>query len=180
MEKRFALGSYGSQLWTREKAREIRTEMIQQAAGLDVGDVLVIDAKGVEVFDYSFANEFFGKSLLSMPIEYPGRFLAVEHLTAYARENLSKALEALNLSIIERRKGKPGLLGKVHPADDETFAAVVSAKNAVSATELSKRLNVNLTAMNERLAKLTSAGLVRREKGASTAGREQYQYLALG
>jgi hypothetical protein len=45
---------------------------------LHAGDVMVIDAQGVEVFDYSFANELFGKTLLSLAAEHPGRFLVVE------------------------------------------------------------------------------------------------------
>jgi predicted transcriptional regulator len=69
-------------------------------------------------------------------------------------------------------------LGKVHPADEETFAELVLA-GAVSAGALSKTLDVNLTAMNERLAKLTGLGLVRREKGSSATGREQYVYRVL-
>jgi len=76
----------------------------------------------------------------------------VEHLTAYARENLSKALEALNLAMMERRSGRVTLLGKAHPADIETLKAILARKDAVSAGELSQKLSVNLTAMNERLA----------------------------
>jgi predicted transcriptional regulator len=70
-------------------------------------------------------------------------------------------------------------LGKVHPADQETFTAIVKAGEAVSAGALSRNLEVNLTAMNERLSKLTSIGIVRREKGSSATGREQYVYRVL-
>lgn len=173
------LGRYGEQLWTRERAREIRAELTKMLETLQAGDTLVVDARGVEVFDYSFANELFGKAVLSLPVEHPGRFLVVEHLTAYTRENLAKALETLNVAIIERKKGRLELLGKVHPADVETFQILVAAKGSVSAGELSKKLSVNLTAMNERLSKLTTSGLVRRKKSASQAGREQYEYLVL-
>jgi hypothetical protein len=63
---------------------------------------MVIDVRSVEVFDYSFANELFAKTLLSLSVEYPGRFLVVEHLTFYTRENLEKTLESVGLTIIER------------------------------------------------------------------------------
>ena len=82
---------------------------------------LFIDAKGVEVFDYSFANELFGKTILSLPNEYPGRFFLVENLTTYTHENLGKALESLSLMMIERKGKKMQLIGKVHPADLESF-----------------------------------------------------------
>jgi hypothetical protein len=179
MEERFILSKYGKQLWTRELAKRIRAELVEKLADLEKGSTLVIDAKGVEVFDYSFANELFGKTAMNAATEFPDRFVVVEHLTEYTRENLGKALEALGVAMIERRKEKPELIGKFHPADQETFQALVEAREPVSAGALSKKLGVNLTAMNERLAKLSGLGLARREKGSSAAGREQYEYQVL-
>lgn len=143
-----------------------------------MGDALVMDLAGVEAFDFSFAEELFGKTLRTLGAEYPGRFVIVENLTEYTRENLSKALESMNLAMIERIDGKLELLGKVHPADRETFEALITG-DAASAAGLSSKLDVNLTAMNERLSKLTGLGLVRREKGSSASGREQYVYRVL-
>lgn len=179
MEYRLALKKYGSQLWTRERAREARVELTKFLETAESGETVVIDTKGVEVFDYSYANELFGKTLLSLPHEYSGRFLVVENLTTYTRENLSKALEALNLAMIERKGKQLELIGKAHLADRETFDAIVKVKDPVSATTLKDQLSINLTAMNERLSKLTGLGLIRREKGASAAGREQYLYSVL-
>jgi predicted transcriptional regulator len=34
--------------------------------------------------------------------------------------------------------------------------------------------------MNERLAKLSNLGIVRREKSSSASGREQYVYMVMG
>jgi len=178
MEKQFKLGQYGSHLWTREEGRRIRARLTGILEKLDVGDVLVIDSEGVDAFDFSFAEELFGKMVLMVATQYPGRFLIVENLTDCTTENLTKALESVSLMMIERRKKKLGLLGKVHPSDQETFAEVVGATGA-SASGLSKKLNVNPTAMNERLAKLTNLGVVRREKGSSASGREQYVYRVL-
>jgi len=176
MEKRFGLKQYGAHLWTREKARQIRARLGGVLDELKTGDVLVVDAAGVEVFDFSFANELFGKTLLTLGAEYPGRFIAVESLSECAKENLSKALESMNLTMIERERGILRLLGKVHLADQQTFDEILGAGETVSAGALSKRLGVNLTAMNERLSKLTSLGVVRREKASSASGREQYIY----
>jgi len=180
MEKRLALRGHGAHLWTRELAKRIRVKVQEGLEELGAGDVLVLDLDGVEVFDYSFANELFGKTLLSLSSEFPGRFVVVENLTDYTRENLSKALESLGLAIIVRRKSKLELLGKVHPSDVKTFGALASAKGPLSAADLSKKLDVNLTAMNERLTELGGMGLARREKAASAAGREQYTYRVLG
>jgi len=179
MEKRFPLGEYGKQLWTREKAKEIRPQLQGMLQKLNAGETLVLDMRGVEVFDYSFANELFAKTLLTLPVDYPGRFLVVENLTTYTRENLEKTLESVGLAMIERKGKTLHLLGKLHPADQMTFDAVARAKEPVTAAELSSQLDVNLTAMNERLSKLARLGLVRREKGISPAGREQYLYAVL-
>lgn len=179
MEKRLKLRQYGSQLWTKETARQVRSRVAAILGTLETGDVLVIDAAGVEAFDFSFATELFAKTLMTLAVESPGRFLIVENLNECTDENLNKALESLNVAMIERRKPNLNLLGKVHPADRETFAAIVKAGEAVSAGALSRNLEVNLTAMNERLSKLTSLGIVRREKGSSATGREQYVYRVL-
>lgn len=179
METRFSLGDYGRHLWTREKAREIRSALAARLDELRAGATLIIDAQGVDVFDYSFANELFGRTILSFPRDYPGRFVIVENLTKYTRENLVNALEGMGIAMIERSGGTLQLIGKVHPADEKTFTEVARKAGPVTAAELSERLKVNLNAMNERLSKLMNLGLVRREKGISPTGREQYEYMVL-
>jgi predicted transcriptional regulator len=179
MESTFTLNKYGAQLWTREKAKAIRQDAEKALDDLNASDVLVIDLKGVEVFDFSFANELFCRLALNLPRDYPGRFVTVENLTGYAEENLQKALEAVGVAMIKRKGQTLSLLGKIHPADESTFSAIRKHKKQVTAVDLAEKLQVNLTAMNERLSKLTSMGLVRREKVASPAGREQYVYSVL-
>ena len=179
MDLIFHLGAHGKHLWTRETAREVRAALASLLDGLAVGDTLVVDLKDVEVFDFSFANELFGKLALTMPTEYPERFVIVENLTSYTRENLAKALESLGLAMISRKEQWLDLIGKVHPIDEQTFRAIERAEGPITAAELKEVLQVNLNAMNERLNKLAGMGLVRRDKSTSAAGREQYQYRLL-
>jgi|GEM_PF-1498533 len=179
MEKSFNLSKSGKHLWTRELAAKIRVELNRLLDSSRSGEVVVIDAKDVEVFDYSFANELFGKALRSLQSEYTDRFLAVEHLTEYTRENLSKALESLNLMMVERRGSKLNLLGKVHPSDEETYLEIVQAKKPVSAVELKDALDLNINATNERLTKLTNLSVIRRTQGVSESGRKQFLYTAV-
>lgn len=180
MEKKFALKEFGTQLWTRGKARPIRSRLVGELELLRAGDVLAIDASGVDVFDFSFAAELFGKALSRLGVDYPGRFVIAEGLSDSARENLNQALEASNLIMIERNGDELRLLGKVHPFDRETFTGILQAGEAVSAGALGKKLNVTPTAMNERLSKLNNLGVVRREKSSSASGREQYIYKVMG
>lgn len=176
MELRLPLKKYGPHLWTRELASKVLVEVENLLGQAGPGDTVVVDAKGVEVFDYSFANELFGKAIGRLRSDHSGRFLIVEHLTTYTRENLDKALETLGLLMIERQQAKLCLIGKVHPVDEETFKVLTRVKGAVTAAKLGQKLGARLTAVNERLSKLSSAGVVRRERAVSEAGREQYEY----
>lgn len=178
MEQRIRLAQHGKHLWTRDNARKIRAAVEATLETLQPGDVLIIDTKGVEVFDYSFANELFGRTILIASKEYPGRFVLVENLTTYTRENLVKALEGMNLAMIERKGKSLNLIGKVHPTDAATFKAISRLGQPTTAAVLSKKLKVGLNAMNERLTKLAALGVVRRERGTSSAGREQFEYTA--
>lgn len=179
MDKLFALSQYGNHLWTRTLAQKIRLDIEELLWSIDIGTAVVIDAEGVEVFDYSFANEFFAKLMHRLPVEFPGRFVVVSHLTPYARENLEQALESLNLLMIERHGTSVQLLGKTHPTDIDTFNAIWKAKGAVTVAELSNQLGLSATAINERVSKLTRLGVVRREKAVSDAGRGQFEYRVL-
>jgi hypothetical protein len=178
MEKKLSLHKLAgsAQLWTREKAKALRKDIDKAFESMAPGEVLVLDLAGIEVFDYSFANELFGKTILSIPREYPNRLFIVENLNDYTRENLDKALETLNLIMIERHKGELRLIGKVHPADSQTFALIFKSSKPVTALELKEKMDTTLNAMNERLAKLTELGLVVRETSVSSAGRQQYTY----
>jgi hypothetical protein len=180
MEKKLALKQFGTQLWTRETARPIRSRLGDILETMREGDVLAIDASGVEVFDFSFAAELFGKALSRLGVDYPGRFVVAEGLTESARENLNQALEASSLIMIERHGNEHRLLGKVHQFDRDTFAGIVEAGEAISAAALGKKLDVSPTAMNERLSKLNSFGVIRREKSSSASGREQFIYKVMG
>ncbi len=179
MEKKFTLKQFGNQLWTRETARPIRARLSDMLETMRVGEILSIDASGVDVFDFSFASELFGKGLSRLGVDYPGRFVVAEGLTESARENLNQALEASNLIMIERHGNELRLIGKVHQFDRETFTGILDAGQAVSAASLGKKLDVSPTAMNERLSKLNNFGVIRREKSSSASGREQFIYKVM-
>lgn len=172
----FPLHKYGPKLWTRELARKIRADLHKVLEKASEGDAVVFDLKDVQVFDFSFANELFGKTLFSLPVEFPGRFVLFEHLTPYTHENLINALESMKLMAISRKGGVYGLIGKAHPADVETFNAVSQLRRPSTAASLADMFQVNLTAMHERLNKLVASGVMRREASTSTAGRVQYLY----
>lgn len=176
METRFELGRERDHLWTRALGKQLRVALEDHLANAATGDVVVVDLAGVQAFDYSFANEFFGRSVMTLSREYPGRFLVVEHMEEDTREDLEQALKSLGLIMVAREHGQLGLIGRVHPVDAQTFAAIIELGEPATAVTLKDRLSINLTTMNERLSKLTEAGVVRRERVVSPVGREQFQY----
>lgn len=176
MKKTYPLKKHGPRLWTRETAQQARADLAGVLSGAEQGETVTIDVQGVQVFDFSFANEFFGKTVLGLAHEYPDRLLVVDNLNEYTRENLSRALESLNLAMVDRTGGTLKLIGKVHPVDQQTFAAIAASPEPVTAAKLKDLLGIGLTAMNERLTKLVGLGVVRRCKSVSSAGREQYEY----
>jgi STAS-like domain of unknown function (DUF4325) len=178
---RYYLADLGStRLWTREPARTARAAVEELLAGAQLGEVVVIDLDGVEVFDYSFAAELFGRLLQRLPIEYPGRFLVVEHLGESTRANLEPALEDLGLTMIELLpNGDFQLIGKAAEEDRITFRTI-AAGSVVSAPELADDLGIKLTTMNERLAKLVRLGVIRRDAASSGQGRSRYRYSTVG
>jgi hypothetical protein len=175
MEQRLSLP--GPTLWTRPEGARLRPHAEELLATLNPGDALIIDLKGIEAFDFSFANEYFGKLILRLQ-EHPGRFLLLEHANTYVEENLTHALESLGLLILHRKGRTLRLLGKAHAADQQTLDAFAK-RRSITAADLAATLQLNTTAANERLKKFTTLGILRRERTSSDAGREQYTYHLL-
>lgn len=179
VKKALQLSKHGTKLWTRPAAQAPKAELAALLKRAEPGETVTIDLRGVEVFDFSFANEFFAKAALELPREFPERMVVVTNLNEYTREDLSQALTSLGLAMVERgADGRLSLLGRFHQVDAQTFAAVAGNDRSVTAVTLKDRLSINLTAVNERLTKLTNLGLICRRRGVSSAGREQYEYSA--
>lgn len=167
-------------LWTRESGDGVRKKLFEVLGHTRSGDVVVVDFDGIKAFDYSFANELFGKTLPRMPIDFPDQFIAVTNLNEYTRENFINAISNLPLVVVEKKLGGGlALLGKVHPVDKVTFETICESSHPLTSIELAKHLDVKIQAMNERLSKLVDMRVIRRSQSLSQAGREQYEYLKL-
>jgi hypothetical protein len=170
VEYQYRLGDVDSQFWGRQVAKAPRRRLQSLLERSVAGDVVVLDAARVEGFDFSFAAELLVPLLTALPKAYAGRFLVVEHLNDVTRENLAIALELNDLAMIERRRDGLRLIGKVGPADRETFELLVRSRSTVSAPEVAGTLGIALTTTNERLVKLVKLGLARRDD-ADAQGR---------
>jgi STAS-like domain of unknown function (DUF4325)/Winged helix-turn-helix DNA-binding len=170
----YRLSKVGKKLWTRERARLPRDEVEDLLEAAAPGEVVTIDLRGVDVFDFSFAAEFFGRLLQRLPSEHPGRFLVIENVGPWTGPNLEATLTGLDLAAIARNvHGQYRLLGKVTETDRATFDALLGHGGKSTALELANGLGINLTAMNERLSKLVRTGVIRRE---DAPGRARFTY----
>jgi len=174
MPSTYRLSKVGRKLWTRDRARTPREEVERLLESTEPGATVTIDLRGVDVFDFSFAAEFFGRLLQRLPTEHAGRFLVVEHIGPWTGPNLQATLEGLELAAIVRDEDdRYRLFGKVTETDRATFEALAARGGRSTAAELASGLHVNLTAMNERLQKLVGRGVLRREEAP---GRARFTY----
>jgi hypothetical protein len=174
----FQLKNYKQPFFTRPKAIQPHEDLEKLVAKVPSGSSIYVDLNGVEGVGYSYANELFGKTLISLKGSGWKKFLLVTNITDDCREDLVQALEALDLVILEKENSGYKLIGKVNSIDEQTFQAIAEKKAQVSSAELSEELKTTANAINERLAKLVEMGIVTKTMGISQAGREQYLYSA--
>jgi hypothetical protein len=163
-------------LWGHDEGRRLREKVEGILESLSSGGVLTIDLKGIEAMDFSLASEVFGKLYRRLDTEYPGRVVLLTGLSGYLKRNLDAALAALGLmALVIRSAGSWELIGKFAETDRETLAVLHDLKQA-TAPELAGALDIKLTTCNQRLKKLTEAGVVVRVRVSAPTGGEQYVY----
>lgn len=165
-----------SKLWGHELGRRLRSEVEGELDALPQGGVEVIQLKGIDVFDFSFASELFGRLYASLATAYVGRAVVLANPSEYVKVNLDAALKSLDqLALVKQGAKGWDVIGKVADTDRETLEALASKKRA-TAPELAEALNIKLTACNQRLRKLSEAGAILRARFTSASGGEQYLY----
>ena len=66
MSKRYRLAQRGPHLWTSVLGAQMREEMEKDLASLEPGESMILDLDGIEAFNSSFANQFFGQAMLNL------------------------------------------------------------------------------------------------------------------
>ena len=92
-----SLGAFGAQLAMRPQGRRVQEALDTLLRRLPAGGVLIVDFDGVEMMDYSFADEALGTLFSRMAArEYPDRYLILaardDELGAALMENVEVAL----------------------------------------------------------------------------------------
>src|SRR5215210_7160225 len=146
--------------------------------GLPSGGVLYVDTRGVELMDYSFADEALG-ILASRDAagEYGDRSVVLVEEERELLENVEASLRQRGLAMVrvDEPGAAPEIVGEVPEHLVETLHAIYGAGSITNA-DLAARLGLNHTAMNNRATRLFKLGLIHRRKNTAAPGGRQYSY----
>jgi hypothetical protein len=162
-------GDFGGKLMvTRRTGRAVR----------EAGGILYVDTRGVELMDYSFADEALGiLASRSASGEYGDKHLVLVEEDRDLLENVEASLRQRSLAMIrvDEIGAEPGIVGKVPDHLVETLQAIYDAGSITNAA-LAARLDLNHTACNNRATRLAKLGLIHRRIETAAPGGRQYTY----
>jgi hypothetical protein len=174
-----ATGEAGGKLMvTRGTGRRVREALGEVLEGLPGGGVLYVDTRGVELMDYSFADEALGILVSRVAAgEYGDRHVVLVEEDRELLENIEASLRQRGLAMV--RVDQPGttpkIVGEVPDHLLETLRVIYEAGSITNA-DLASRLGLNHTACNNRATRLFKLGLIHRQKNTAAPGGRQYSY----
>ena len=171
-------GAGGKLMVTRGTGRRVREALVETLEGLPSGGVLYVDTRGVELMDYSFADEALG--ILASRVaagEYGNRRVVLVEEERELLENVEASLRQRGLAMVrvDEIGAAPEIVGEVPEHLVETLHAIYGAGSITNA-DLAARLGLNHTAMNNRATRLFKLGLIHRRKNTAAPGGRQYSY----
>ena len=172
-------GDFGGKLMvTRGTGRAVREALEAALWELPKGGILYVDTRGVELMDYSFADEALGiLASRSASGEYEGRHLVLIEEDRDLLENVEASLRQRSLAMIrvDEIGAEPGIVGSVPDHLVETLQAIYDAGSITNAA-VATRLGLNHTACNNRATRLAKLGLIHRRIETAAPGGRQYTY----
>src|SRR4028119_1370428 len=166
-------GDFGGKLMvTRRTGRAVRAALEEALMDLPKGGTLYVDTRGVELMDYSFADEALG--ILASRVasgEYGERHLVLVEEDRDLLENVEASLMQRSLAMIrvEEIGAEPGIVGKVPDHLVDTLQAIYDA-GSIPNTALAAKLDLNNTACNNRATRLAKLGLIHRKTETAAPG----------
>ena len=174
-----ASGDFGGKLMvTRRTGRAVREVLVEALEALPKGGTLYVDTRGVELMDYSFADEALGVLVSRVAGgEYGERHIVLVEEDRDMLENVEASLRQRSLAMVrvDELGGEPGLVGKVPDHLVDTLWAIYEAGSITNA-DLAKKLGLNHTACNNRATRLAKLGLIQRKVETAAPGGRQYSY----
>jgi hypothetical protein len=172
-------GDFGGKLMvTRRAGREVREALAERMEALAKGGVLHVDTRGVELMDYSFADEALGVLVSRVAGgEYGERHLVLVEEDRDMLENVEASLRQRSLAMtrVDEVGGEPFIVGSIPDHLSDTLSAIMEAGSITNA-DLAKKLGLNHTACNNRATRLAKLGLIHRKVETASPGGRQYTY----
>jgi hypothetical protein len=174
-----ASGEAGGKLMvTRGTGRRVREALGELLEGLPGGGVLYVDTRGVELMDYSFADEALGILVSRVAAgEYGDRHVVLVEEDRELLENIEASLRQRDLAMVrvDEPDTVPKIVGEVPEHLVETLRVIYEVGSITNA-DLAARLGLNHTACNNRATRLLKLGLIHRSKNTAAPGGRQYSY----
>jgi len=174
-----ANGGFGGKLMvTRSTGRAVREALEETLGELPKGGTLYVDTRGVELMDYSFADEALG--ILASRVasgEYGDRHLVLVEEDRDLLENVEASLRQRSLAMIrvDQVGGEPSIVGEVPEHLVATLQTIYDSGSITNAA-LAAKLGLNHTACNNRATRLAKLGLIHRRIETAAPGGRQYTY----
>jgi hypothetical protein len=168
----------GKLMVTRGTGRRVREALAEALEGLPSGGVLYVDTRGVELMDYSFADEALGILVSRVAAgEYGERRVVLVEEDRELLENIEASLRQRDLAMtrVDELGATPKIVGELPEHLVETLSAIREA-GLISNADLAAKLGINHTACNNRATRLFKLGLVHRRKNTAAPGGRQYSY----
>lgn len=167
-------------LLTRQTGQKIMDRLEREINNARDNATVVLDFAGVGVIDYSCADEVIAKLVSRLQSnEYGERYLVLKNLTSPQRENIQVALERKNLATLEDDGGNWRVIGLINNYLQKTLE-IVMEKKAMSSSELSQILNLELNNVSTRLINLHKIKLVKRVSEVNAQrGKSHFIYQSL-
>jgi hypothetical protein len=164
-------------LVTRETGKRMRETLEERLQGEPVGEVAILDFKGVGILDYSCADEIVAKLISRLNAgEYGERYFLLRGLNATQKENIEVALERKHLAALflnEEKKWE--VLGVLNNYLKETLDEVMT-KGRMTARDLADAEELEINTSSTRLANLYKLQLVQRREELLSEGGRQFVY----
>ena len=175
----------GSNLLTRDTGRAVLEKVEAEIKGRKLQGVVALDFAGIEVIDFSCADEVVAKLVgRANAGEYGEDFhLAFIHLNEGQREAIQVALERKTLAAMAWHKKTEGkgweseILGDLNQSLRATLDLIMDG--ITTAREIAEKLKLELNAASTRLLGLANRRLVVREQVRLPEGGRQFIYKAV-
>jgi hypothetical protein len=168
------IGRAGPDLLLRHCGRAALPVLQQHLLATPEGRALVLDLRGVQVMDTSFADETIVALMLALLNgEFGDRFLIVRDPSPETLDNLEGTIARRKerIALLVHESGATRVLGHIERNLAETWA-IVSARGTLTARVLADRLDIEIQAASTRLHRLYQARLLARREDVTTAGRQ--------